>query len=93
MMIKKTVIIGTLFKSKELGPKSSNTISGMMIKAPRYAAIVPMREYLLLPFRYSVKEMIDTAGGATANIINPFQMSSSWIIIALIPKRKPVRTT
>ena len=93
-MINKTVITGTLFKSKEFGPKNSSSISGMMIKAPRYAAaILPMREYLLLPFRCSVKGIIATAGGAaTPNIINPFQISSSYIIIALIPKRKPVRT-
>jgi hypothetical protein len=52
-----------------------------------------MREYVLLPFRYSVKGMIATAGGTTANIIIPFQMFSSWTIIALIPKMKPARTT
>jgi hypothetical protein len=58
---------------KELDPKNSSTISARIIKAPTWAAIVPMSEYLLSPFRCSVKGMTAKAGVmTTANIINPY---------------------
>ena len=60
--INSIIMVDNLTGSTRLVPRNPKAISGVMTKAPRYAARVPMRENVTFPFKKPVNYPAHRAG-------------------------------